>query len=486
MQDNISVIKKTVGDIKSITSELASSSNHYPKTFLIKPRLPLETLDKSASTLSKAANFLGRKMLAPTGTPLWNESVLVFVCPVTAKEVPCGPDNKGYSIEIQTENIKALLPTLRWGFHFLRVALSTQGLGAAVPDLPSGVSNSLYYLNSIASSIVTAAGLPIPVGNMVDSASSYLARLPQGERPFTLLLNEFLRHQEGDMGSSLVDWQPTKSGLVKVSSDADGSVMWVSPQAVEAYRKMGKLCLFAINYSSRGDHGASKVKSYSNKKAITVNVQREIAVDWRKADTEVDVIFEQTLDENRAHEKVSMVPWHVEGNAAVVTLVIDLNGGSYEGEIVDGQANGTGVLAWDSGPNKGCRYEGTFFENKRHGYGIHTDADGRVYEGAWAADTRNGNGKLIMPDGRVYVGYFRNDKMHGLGKYSWPNGEVYEGCFVDNKSSGRGKFTMPGRVWGANTQEGIFKEGKFLGSVVIINYILYFLCTFSLYIIMGL
>ena len=59
-----------------------------------------------------------------------------------------------------------------------------------------------------------------------------------------------------------------------------------------------------------------------------------------------------------------------------------LYGGKYAGEIVNGQANGRSVVTWDSGVNKGCRYEGDFVYNEVSGQGTLINANGDVYEGS--------------------------------------------------------------------------------------------------------
>ncbi len=43
--------------------------------------------------------------------------------------------------------------------------------------------------------------------------------------------------------------------------------------------------------------------------------------------------------------------------------------------------------------------------------------------------------------GGKYEGSWFNDKQHGFGKETWNNGaETYEGEFIDGKKNGRGRF----------------------------------------------
>ena len=156
--------------------------------------------------------------------------------------VPCGPKSEGYSIKLQSEQLKAVLPALKWGLMFLKVALATQGLGSAVPDVSSFFPDS-DYLGSMAASVASAAGLSDAEGH-IDAAINSLGNILNDEKPFTFLA-EFLRQQEGYPGS-LADWEPAMTGLVKVSCVTDGSVMWVSPEAAELYREKGMDCLARI------------------------------------------------------------------------------------------------------------------------------------------------------------------------------------------------------------------------------------------------
>ncbi|KAL7529951.1 hypothetical protein ACHAXR_003241 [Thalassiosira sp. AJA248-18] len=138
-------------------------------------------------------------------------------------------------------------------------------------------------------------------------------------------------------------------------------------------------------------------------------------------------------------------------------------------------------------PN-GCRYVGTFFENKRHGYGkvcypnglgIYTGywkknkrhghgtmefANGDMYKGEWVGGVACGVGTLVMlkknsnssvgssssrsavaagaagaaESVEVYTGSFSNQKKDGRGIYKYPNGDVYEGEWSNGVQHGSG------------------------------------------------
>ena len=64
-------------------------------------------------------------------------------------------------------------------------------------------------------------------------------------------------------------------------------------------------------------------------------------------------------------------------NSKTVIGSYETGNGMYEGEMVDGVANGTGVLT----TKKGNVCEGEFKNGKANGYCIYTYYDGNVYEG---------------------------------------------------------------------------------------------------------
>ncbi len=61
----------------------------------------------------------------------------------------------------------------------------------------------------------------------------------------------------------------------------------------------------------------------------------------------------------------------------------------YNGEIVNGQANGKGTKTYK---------------------------DGRIFTGIFKNNKREGEGILIRPDGTKYTGMYKNDVQEGLGK----------------------------------------------------------------------
>ena len=99
----------------------------------------------------------------------------------------------------------------------------------------------------------------------------------------------------------------------------------------------------------------------------------------------------------------------------------------YEGDFVDGKANGKGILTFADGH----RYGGDFVDGKRTGKGVYTWANGNRYEGDFVADKTNGKGIQTWANGERYEGDFVDDKRTGKGILTNANGERYEGDFLD-------------------------------------------------------
>lgn len=87
------------------------------------------------------------------------------------------------------------------------------------------------------------------------------------------------------------------------------------------------------------------------------------------------------------------------------------HGGWYEGAIVDGKYEGTGIfLAADR-----SRYTGYWKAGKRHGFGEETFGLGGSYKGQWENDVFHGRGTITYAgSGRQYEGEFREGRIAGL------------------------------------------------------------------------
>ena len=147
------------------------------------------------------------------------------------------------------------------------------------------------------------------------------------------------------------------------------------------------------------------------------------------------------------------------------TFVMEDNAGTYEGEWVDGVAEGQGTIIWDSGSH----YEGEWKDGMRNGQGTYTstEGDGYVYEGEFKNNERSGKGTMTWEDSEngnsyAYEGEFKNNERSGKGTMTWgKDGEtsVYEGDFADDWINGYGTCTFPdGSVY-----EGVWKNAGLNG-----------------------
>ena len=136
----------------------------------------------------------------------------------------------------------------------------------------------------------------------------------------------------------------------------------------------------------------------------------------------------------------------VDGNVTWHDLT---NGQRYEGEIVNRQPHGKGVMfypngdrydgAWLGGKKNGKgklvrashleSYEGDFVNGKMHGYGIYDDSTGGQYTGDFKSGEKHGKGRLYWANGDFYIGDFEHDRLKGKGlmNANVSIGIVYEG-----------------------------------------------------------
>ena len=136
------------------------------------------------------------------------------------------------------------------------------------------------------------------------------------------------------------------------------------------------------------------------------------------------------------------------------------------------QRHGKGIMMYSNG----CKYIGTFMNDKRHGYGkcyypppstastLHTTSQ---YTGQWKHNKKHGHGKMVYPNGDIYQGSFYNDVMHGYGKLFVLNDEnrkdydhVYKGTFVNGKKCGQGVIQYSNGDVYKGTFDNDFKHGE--------------------------
>ena len=143
------------------------------------------------------------------------------------------------------------------------------------------------------------------------------------------------------------------------------------------------------------------------------------------------------------------------GQIAATWEILQIWGGTYIGDVVDGRANGQGTLTWTNG----SKYVGEYKDGKYYGRGTFTWSNGRKYVGEWKEDKAHGRGTYTGADGTMYVGEWKEDKQYGQGTYTGADGEKYVGKWKNGKYYGQGTFT-----WADETKYvGKWRDGKFNG-----------------------
>ena len=82
----------------------------------------------------------------------------------------------------------------------------------------------------------------------------------------------------------------------------------------------------------------------------------------------------------------------------------------WEGSVINGYAEGEGVLKWLWDGKCVSVYKGSMKAGKPEGLGRYEFADGDLYEGQWQNGLRHGHGKHVFKDQRVWEGLWENDK----------------------------------------------------------------------------
>ena len=97
--------------------------------------------------------------------------------------------------------------------------------------------------------------------------------------------------------------------------------------------------------------------------------------------------------------------------------------------------NGPGILIRENQE----RYEGTFQNGQKHGFGVQFYPGGAVrYKGDFQEDLRAGKGTYYFTNGDTYVGYFQKNVPHGKGTYHYSDGEMFVGNFRRGVREGYG------------------------------------------------
>ena len=124
------------------------------------------------------------------------------------------------------------------------------------------------------------------------------------------------------------------------------------------------------------------------------------------------------------------------------------------GDFIYNKLNGLGEYF----RNDGSIYKGSFFEGLPQGNGQEIFSNGSIFTGFYLAGKKK-HGKFMWKNGNYYQGDFYNDIFHGYGIYKWGNERTYEGNWKDGKMDGKGKLTLVDGSY----YDGEFIEGKKCG-----------------------
>lgn len=128
----------------------------------------------------------------------------------------------------------------------------------------------------------------------------------------------------------------------------------------------------------------------------------------------------------------------------------------YEGEILNGKANGKGIVKYNNEHTSNIIYEGEFKNGLYHGVG-HIKNKYYEYIGEFMNGKKNGKGKYKTYNGLYYEGGYYDDLYHGCGILQKKN-VIYEGEFHHGKFQGKGKFISKNEYY-----EGDFYENFYNG-----------------------
>jgi serine/threonine protein kinase len=174
---------------------------------------------------------------------LRNHYRLYFLCAHTKQIAPCGPDKKGYEIEVTRQWVQDAAPVLRVGLVLVKVALLASGLPLPVPDLCSALADTTKhckYLDAVLHLVThppddTVKGAEYVMQTALDAVEAYdennlladygvtdplkVVRLKQGTKQAYDTIKGLLEAQEPSVASN--------SGLRKVIDKETGRTAWV-------------------------------------------------------------------------------------------------------------------------------------------------------------------------------------------------------------------------------------------------------------------
>lgn len=105
---------------------------------------------------------------------------------------------------------------------------------------------------------------------------------------------------------------------------------------------------------------------------------------------------------------------------------------TWDGDVVDGKADGFGKAVRTINGEYHSTYEGFYSKGIREGKGKFSHSDGSVLECNFVNNQAVGHGKWTTEDGSIYEGSIINYRRHGMGVQVQTNGTLYDGFFVSD------------------------------------------------------
>jgi hypothetical protein len=122
----------------------------------------------------------------------------------------------------------------------------------------------------------------------------------------------------------------------------------------------------------------------------------------------------------------------IKANQVAKVNTLGNNGSKYFGQFKNGLKHGRGRWLKKAGVPKTNEYEGDYFMDKKHGYGVFKWASGNIYKGNYKEDDRHGYGEMFWKDGSTYKGEWIKGIQHGYGEMVFPDGSKKVGMFDHN------------------------------------------------------
>jgi hypothetical protein len=256
MSEQFEIFMRLSKSQHEIVASMEADTNKMPHSFVVYPKpqsSEAAAVQPSRSSVVNTLTSFAKRTKSSVTRLFFDISIIQFYCPVTGERVPCGPDGNGYKVRVPNSLLKTVLPALSWGVFFLRVALSTQGMGSVVPPieglLDSYVSQSAY-LDAVIGELQQGEDDALNgVANKLQSASE--KRGPAVKHAYTeeqtkqayIAIFELLKKAEGGK-SNAEDW---KTGLVLVKPNAGlGKSAWVSKKGKDDFQTKGTAAFMSM------------------------------------------------------------------------------------------------------------------------------------------------------------------------------------------------------------------------------------------------